>query len=110
LALQLSRREHRSSDVLLIADGYVRGHLEVYLLRTILSTLLTILLVGGYLFVVGVLAQVVAQIVVLLGTRRQCWSRTNCHQRQAELVQHTLKKHLGKITPPAAELGHKPAN
>ncbi|MBA3883120.1 MAG: PEP-CTERM system histidine kinase PrsK [Chthoniobacterales bacterium] len=48
----------------LIALGYFRsgfGEIDVYPSRTVLHTSLTVLLAGGYLFVVGVLAEVVAR-------------------------------------------------
>ncbi len=48
----------------LLAIGYFRsgfGEIDVYPSRTVLQTSITVLLVGGYLFVIGVLAQIVAR-------------------------------------------------
>ncbi len=48
----------------LIAVAYVRsgfGEIDVYPSRAVLHTSVTVLLIGAYLFVVGVLAQIVAR-------------------------------------------------
>ncbi len=47
----------------LVAIGYLRsgfGEIDIYPSRAVLRTSLTLLLAGGYLFIVGVLAQIVA--------------------------------------------------
>jgi len=49
----------------LIAVAYVRrgfGEIDIYPSRVVLQTSVTVLLVGAYLFIVGVFAQIVAQI------------------------------------------------
>ncbi|MEO5719053.1 MAG: GAF domain-containing protein, partial [Chthoniobacterales bacterium] len=50
---------------LLIGTGFIRrgfGEIDVYPSRAVLHTSLTVLLVGGYLLVVGLLAQIVARL------------------------------------------------
>ncbi|HTG43200.1 MAG TPA: XrtA/PEP-CTERM system histidine kinase PrsK [Verrucomicrobiae bacterium] len=50
---------------LLIGTGFIRrgfGEIDVYPSRAVLHTSLTVLLVGGYLLIVGLLAQIVARL------------------------------------------------
>ena len=65
----------------LMAVGYLRtgfGEIDVYPSRAVLHTSFTVLLAGGYLFVVGVLAQLVARRVnqaISACRRSSFWSR-----------------------------------
>ena len=72
---------------LLLGVGYFRSgfrEIDVYPSRAILQTSITVSLVGGYLFVIGVLAQIVAryggatsfQLQAFPGSGRHCLARS----------------------------------